>query len=201
MQTKICPQCETTNFASNRTCKNCQYSFSGSTIHRSAPPNAPPHLFSPPAEPEHRPVFRQPASGAINPMFALLGLVALALIGYGIYYYANIPPAETELETKIFVVTQGAENFKLGLVPVAFYKIDKTGAETLANGGRTDADGRLVIKLPKGSYTVKAESQRRTFKEREKYYWNEKINLTEDKQQLVLSNDTVVTTRVDNEEE
>ncbi len=88
MQTKTCPQCEAANFASNRTCKNCLYTFSEASIHHSLPPvsqDAP--MTEPSAAPTAYPYNYAPPIAVQTPNKAsagdvINGILWLMLCGY-----------------------------------------------------------------------------------------------------------------------
>ena len=118
-------------------------------------------------------------------IFFLITLLLLVLL--------SVSCSKKEVKGEVFIVTQGAGNYKLGLVnilaipedSIKTYASNKSSTEFFLDPDKyftqlphgvatatTDADGKFTLKLPKaGRYVFAARAERKVVDKTEKYYW------------------------------
>lgn len=133
--------------------------------------------------------------------------ISLLLILFALFFIScgkKDEKKEIEIKGDVFIVTKGAENYKLGLIKVTAIpedviqpyinnKIsqrkdltDYESAETYfddvyfpqgVTSATTDAEGKFTLKLPKpGRYAIAARAERNVINKTEEYYWLVWIN-------------------------
>jgi hypothetical protein len=132
-------------------------------------------------------------------------LASILLVGFGVFLAKQFNLEQTNndvqkgffiqeghLEGEIFIVTQGGQNFKLGLVPVMVSSVDENGKKRIVRELKTNSDGKFNLTLPRGRYEISASSSRRIFDKTEYYTWIIPVELTQEKQIIMLSNDNLI---------
>lgn len=96
------------------------------------------------------------------------------------------------MQGEIFIVTNGKENVRLGLVTVQITNTSGNSRVYVPDyETKSNSDGKFSIRLPVGNYKVVAQSRRYVLGEIEKYYWDVPITLTEVGSTILLSNDNL----------
>jgi hypothetical protein len=101
---------------------------------------------------------------------------------------------DLHLNGEVFIVTNGRENYKLGLVPIRIVEVGENEpvyvGEVIAEA-KSNSDGKFTVLLPPGKYKIFASAKRDVIGKLEKYSWAVPVNLKDDNQTIILGNDNL----------
>lgn len=102
-----------------------------------------------------------------------------------------LPMAEAEA-AKIAAAEQGVVNEYEAIDKPGYYF---NGIPRMNALGKTDADGKFSVRVPRGDMVIVARGERMVFGTSEKYHWAVKLNSIDLKKHVYLSNDNLIETR------
>lgn len=102
-----------------------------------------------------------------------------------------IPMMEADGEKKINIEQKVVAEYESYDSP-AFYFSNVPGLKAV---GKTDADGKFAVQLPRGELVLVANAQRKVLDTTENYFWAIRSSSIDFKRELFLSNDNLVETK------